>query len=72
MSGRANGAGQAGSKGATPPHRLNGGKGTVRRAIAEAAPVAAPQATIPFGFEMRDNGLWRLPGEGKAPFRVCG
>ncbi len=72
MSGRANGAGHAGSNGAKPPKHASGGKGTVRRAIAEAAPVAAPKATIPAGFEMRENGLWRVPGEGKAPFRVCG
>jgi putative DNA primase/helicase len=26
----------------------------------------------PHGFEMRENGLYRDPGEGKTPFRVCG
>jgi uncharacterized protein (DUF927 family) len=52
--------------------QAKGGKAAVRRAVADAPQAAAPKAEGPAGFEMREAGLWRLPGEGEAPFRVCG
>ncbi len=54
------------------------GRAAVRAAVVGAPVVSAGQTAAPdpatdvFGFEMRPDGLYRLPGENKAPFRVCG
>lgn len=54
------------------------GRAAIRAAVT-AAPVvsaaapATPGAAVEVeGFEMRPDGLWRMPGENRAPFRVCG
>lgn len=43
----------------------------IEAAITGAAPVVTPYE-MPLGFEMRPTGLWRVPGEGKSPYRICG
>ena len=79
MTGKPNGVAhssgkQAGARnGAEQPNgKPANGVATVREAIAAAAPVADAGVQMPAGFEMRENGLWRVLGEGKAPFRVTG
>lgn len=54
-----------------------GGKPAVRAAIeaatpAQPTPAPATPAEMPFGFEMRRDGLWRVPGPDKPSFKVCG
>jgi uncharacterized protein (DUF927 family) len=60
--------GEAGANGS----KANGKHVAIEAAITGATPAAGVPYDMPFGFEMRDTGLWRLPGEKKVPFRICG
>jgi uncharacterized protein (DUF927 family) len=52
--------------------RPNGKHGLIRAAVTGAAPAIGVPFVMPFGFELRPDGLYRLPGPDKAPFRICG
>jgi uncharacterized protein (DUF927 family) len=50
----------------------NGLHTVIRAAVTGAPPAMGAPFDMPSGFEMRPNGLYRIPGEGKLPFRICG
>ncbi len=69
MSGGQNGA----NGGARPPGAAKGGREAIRAAVEAAAPVVGTSFEMPHGFEMRADGLWRVPASDKdMPFRICG
>lgn len=54
-------------------NRMAGGREAVQRAVSEAMPVQSPTVDMPHGFEMRPDGLWRIPdNKNNAPFKICG
>ena len=69
MSGKSNGASR--TNGANGRGKA-GVKAAIHEAITGSTVVNETTFAMPHGFEMRPDGLWRDPGEGKAPFRVCG
>jgi putative DNA primase/helicase len=66
--------------GTADPNGTNGTNGkkrapardAIRAAVSGSIVVDETTFTMPYGFEMRPDGLWRDPGEGKAPYRICG
>ena len=61
-----------GAQGAVQAPR-RGGRDAIRAAVAAAAPVVRTTFEVPQGFEMRADGLWRIPASEKdMPYRVCG
>ena len=68
--------GKNGGDGAHPARKTGGGRTKIKEAIQSAIVVdATPEATpaaVPFGFEWRADGLYRVPGGDKTPFRVVG
>jgi putative DNA primase/helicase len=66
MTGRSNGTTRANAGGA------RAGKAGIRAAVQGAAPLAPVAFEMPEGFEMRADGLWRVPGGDTKPFRICG
>lgn len=69
MSGGKNGANGS----AKAPGAAKGGRAAIRAAVEGAAPVVRTAFEMPYGFEMRADGLWRVPASEKdMPFRICG
>ncbi|WP_439596709.1 DUF927 domain-containing protein [Falsiroseomonas sp.] len=66
--------GKNGANGATKTSSgTKGGRDAIRAAVQGAAPVVKTAFEMPQGFEMRADGLWRIPASEKdMPFRVCG
>ena len=64
--------GSAAAKVTAKKRQMNGVSATIQAVVAGAPTADEMTYAIPYGFEMRPDGLWRDPGEGKAPFRVCG
>ncbi len=69
---RKSGGDAGGQTGAMPGKQSNGAHTAMRAAVLGAAPAIGVPYEMPFGFEMREDGLWRIPGENKVPFRICG
>ena len=76
MTGRNGTEGGAASSGGKSVGRGRNGKDArevVRAAVEGALPALGVPYDIPFGFEMRPDGLYRQPaGDNAKPFRVCG
>lgn len=64
--------GATGTGNAKPGAKLNGKHAAIRGAVTAAPAALGVPYKMPHGFEMRTDGLYRDPGEGKTPFRVCG
>jgi len=67
-------AGRNGANGtAKAPGAAKGGRAAIRAAVQGAAPIVKTAFEMPHGFEMRADGLWRIPASEKdMPFRICG
>jgi uncharacterized protein (DUF927 family) len=66
-------AGRPNGKAKPAPGKMQSGpRAAIRAAVTEAPPAPGVPGKMPVGFEWRDDGLYRDPGEGKSSFRVCG